>query len=146
MESTDYIIHTDGAYSRIRNIGAFAYIICDGDDNEIKRNVWKICNETNNRAEVKAIIVALYHLPENARNVIVISDSQYALCTCSGQWARKANKDLFEIHDRIVKERQLNVSYEWVKGHSGDYYNETCDMMCNEVIGNDVNTECITRK
>ena len=137
----DYIIHTDGAYSRMHNEGAFAYVICDGNDKEIKRRAWKISNETNNRAELKAIIAGLHNLPANAKKVIVISDSMYALNTCSGNWSRNANTDLFDIHDKIVMERGLNVSYKWVKGHNGDYFNEICDQMCNDVLGYDANAE-----
>ena len=141
MDKIDYIIHTDGGYSQKYNIGGFAYIICDAKDNELKRGAWKIENETNNRAELKAIIAALHNLPNDAKSVIVISDSQYALNTCSGNWKRKLNKDLFAIHDEIVKKRGLKVSYEWVKGHDGDYYNELCDKLCNEVAGFDLNEE-----
>ena len=141
MDKIDYIIHTDGGYSQKYNIGGFAYIICDAKDNELKHGAWKIENETNNRAELKAIIAALHNLPNDAKRVIVISDSQYALNTCSGNWKRKLNKDLFVIHDEIVKKRGLKVSYEWVKGHDGDYYNELCDKLCNEVAGFDLNEE-----
>lgn len=141
MDKIDYIIHTDGGYSQKYNVGAFAFVICDEKDNELKRGAWKIKNETNNRAELKAIIAALHNLPNDAKSIIVISDSQYALNTCSGNWKRKLNKDLFEIHDKIVKKRGLKVSYEWVKGHDGDYYNELCDKLCNEVAGFDLNEE-----
>lgn len=137
----DYIIHTDGGYSQKYGVGAFAYVICDGDDNEIKRGAWKVENETNNRAELKAIIAALYHLPTKQCTVKVISDSQYALFTCSRKWGRNMNTDLFEIHDKVVKEGQLNVDYEWVKGHSGDKFNEICDALCNKVANVDLNAE-----
>ena len=72
----EYIIHTDGAYSRMHDEGAFAYVICNGNDEEIKRNAWKISQETNNHAELKAIIAALHHLPVDAKKVKVESDSQ----------------------------------------------------------------------
>lgn len=137
----DFIVHTDGGYSQMYNVGAFAYVICDSKDKEIKRGSWKIENETNNRAELKAIIAALYHLPKCDCNVLVISDSQYALFTLSGKWKRKSNLDLFPIHDKIVNERNLKVDYEWVKGHSGDMYNEICDKMCNDAVGFDLNKE-----
>lgn len=138
----DYVIYTDGAYSQQRNDGAFAYVILDGFGwLVVKKNAWKIENETNNRAELKAIIAALYHLPQNAKDVVVRSDSQYALNTLSGKWGRSANEDLFEAFDRVMAERNLNVHYEWVRGHSGDEYNEMCDKMCNEVLGYDANAE-----
>ena len=142
----EYIIHTDGAYSRMHDEGAFAYVICNGNDEEIKRNAWKISQETNNRAELKAIIAALHHLPAGAKKVKVESDSQYALNTLFGGWARNKNLDLFEVADRIIRERDLEIEYRWVKGHNGDKFNEICDKMCNDVLGYDANAEFLKYK
>ena len=141
MGKYQYIIHTDGAYSRVHDEGAFAYVICDGDDRELKRNAWKIEHETNNRAELKAIIAALHHLPKDAKVVRVESDSQYALNTLFNGWARNKNVDLFEVFERIMKERGFSVKPVWVKGHSGDRFNEICDELCNKVLGYDANAE-----
>lgn len=137
----DFILYTDGGYSRVNDCGAFAYIMLDGDGSELKSFAKKIDHETNNRAELKAIIAGLYHIPKDNAKVLVKSDSQYALYTCKGDWARNKNNDLFEIHDRIVRERNFDVTYEWVKGHSGNQYNERCDRMCNEAVGFDLNKE-----
>lgn len=139
----EYVIYTDGAYSMKRNEGAFAYIILDENGNIVKKAAYKITNETNNRAELKAIIAAIYNLPNKDEkvNALVVSDSQYALCTLLGTWARNANKDLFEVYERILSERELELEWKWVKGHSGDYYNEMCDAMCNNVLGYDANEE-----
>ena len=142
----EYIIHTDGAYSRMHDEGAFAYVICNGNDEEIKRNAWKISQETNNRAELKAIIAALHHLPAGAQKVKVESDSQYALNSLFGGWARNKNLDLFEVADRIIRERDLEIEYRWVKGHNGDKFNEICDKMCNDVLGYDANAEFLKYK
>lgn len=144
--SVEYIIHTDGAYSRMHDEGAFAYVICDANDNEIKRNAWKITQETNNRAELKAIIAAIHHLPKDAKSVRVESDSQYALNTLFGGWSRNANIDLFEVGDRIIAERGIEVEYKWVKGHSGNKFNEICDKLCNDVLGYDANAEFVRYK
>ena len=137
-----YIIHTDGAYSRLNDEGAFAYVICDGNDLELKRNAWKITGETNQRAELKAIIAAIHHLPKDASYAKVISDSLYALNTLSGKWGRNANLDLFDSFERVMRGKGgLKIEWQWVKGHSGDKYNELCDKMCNDVLGYDCNKE-----
>lgn len=138
----DYIIYTDGAYSQQHDEGAFAYVMLDGFGHFIKKKgAWKITGETNNRAELKAIITGLYHLPIDAQYVKVISDSQYALNTLSGKWGRNANQDLFKVFDDIMALHKYKVTYEWVKGHSGDEYNEMCDKMCNDKLGYDANAE-----
>lgn len=93
--------------------------------------------------ELKAIIAALYNLPnkEEKVNALVVSDSQYALCTLFGTLRRNLNKDLFDVYERILKEREIEIEWKWVKGHNGDFYNEMCDEMCNQVLGYDVNEE-----
>lgn len=137
----DYIIHTDGAYSMQHDEGAFAFIICNGDDQPIKKKAYKIQHETNNRAELKAIIAALYQLPQDAKKVMVVSDSQYALNTLFGEWSRNANTDLFDVFEKIKRTRCFLVDWCWVKGHSGDTFNEMCDEMCNQILGYDANAE-----
>lgn len=137
----DITIYTDGAYSRVHDEGAFAFVMLDQDLKEIKRFAKKVTKETNNRTELKAIIAAIYLAPKTAQTIKVISDSQYALNTLFGTWARNANKDLFEVFDRIVAGNNFAIDYEWVKGHSGNKWNEICDTMCNAVLGYDANEE-----
>ena len=139
----EFVIYTDGAYSRQNNEGAFAYVILDDKGTVIKKVAYKCANETNNRMELKAIIAALYNLPnkEEQVNALVVSDSQYALCTLFGTWRRNINQDLFDVYERIIKERKIEIEWKWVKGHNGDYYNELCDTMCNQVLGYDANAE-----
>ena len=138
---SDYVIYTDGGYSNKNNVGAFAYVMLDGDGNEIRRGAWKIENETNNRAELKAIITAIYHLPETNATVTVNTDSMYALNTLSGKWARNKNQDLFEVWERVLAQKQPVIDFQWVKGHNGNPYNELCDTMCNTAAGTDLNEE-----
>ena len=138
-----YTIYTDGAYSRLHDEGAFAFVIVDEQEREVMRMGHKVEKETNNRAELKAIIAAVYKLPDDATDVRVISDSMYALNTLQGKWARNANEDLFKIWDRTLNDKPstLKLEFLWVKGHSGDYYNELCDQLCNQILGYDANEE-----
>ena len=53
-----YIIYTDGAYSQMNDEGAYAFVILTELNNEVKRFAKKITHETNNRAELKAVINA----------------------------------------------------------------------------------------
>lgn len=139
----EFVIYTDGAYSRLNNEGAFAYVILDHNGIVVKKSAHKCLNETNNRMELKAIIAALYNLPNKDEkvSVMVVSDSQYALCTLFGTWRRNSNQDLFDVYERIMKERSIDIEWKWVKGHNGDYYNEMCDEMCNKVLGYNANEE-----
>lgn len=137
-----YTIYTDGAYSRLHDEGAFAFVILNEDGGEVLRMGHKIAHETNNRAELKAIIAAVYKLPKDATKARIISDSMYALNTLQGIWARNINHDLFEVWERTINDRSdVELEFLWVKGHSGDEYNEICDQLCNQVLGYDANAE-----
>lgn len=136
-----YTIYTDGAYSKQHDEGAFAYVILNGENAEIERNAYKITKETNNRAELKAIIAAVNRLPDDATDVCVFSDSQYALNTLSGKWKHSSNLDLFVVWDKVLEKKQVNIEYNWVRGHDGNTYNELCDKLCNAVLGYDANAE-----
>ena len=57
----DYEIYTDGGYSMQADLGAFAYVILQ-DGKEIKRFAQKIAHETNNRAEIMAIMESVLSL------------------------------------------------------------------------------------
>lgn len=144
----EFLIYTDGAYSRKNNEGAFVYVILDDKGTVIKKAAHKCVNETNNRMELKAIIAALYNLPNKDEKVsaLVVSDSQYALCTLFGTWRRNLNNDLFDVYERILKEREIEIEWKWVKGHNGDYYNELCDDLCCKALGYDPSAEYARRK
>lgn len=138
-----YTIYTDGAYSRQHDEGAFAYVILNSENTVVERKAYKITKETNNRAELKAIIAAFNRLPDDADEVDIYSDSQYALNTLSGQWQQKSNEDLFKVWRKVRAEHKniKHITYNWVKGHNGNVYNEICDQLCNDVLGYDANAE-----
>ena len=46
----------------MNDIGAFAYVMLDDKENILKKNAWKIEKETNNRAELKAIIAGVHQI------------------------------------------------------------------------------------
>lgn len=119
------------------DIGAYAYIILQ-DGEEIKRGAKKIMRETNNRAEIKAIMEGVLSLEEGSE-ITLYSDSQYALGVLSGRYKAKKNVDLIYKYRKEVKERSYDITYKWVRGHSGDKWNDLCDALCNEAAGIDLN-------
>lgn len=133
----DFEIYTDGGYSMKRDIGAFAYVILTAGE-IVKKKAYVIREETNNRAELKAIIAACWQVPEKA-SVLVRSDSKYAMGVLSGEWKGTSNIDLIDCWKTKVRPRLGKVDFEWVKGHNGNEWNELCDAMCNEAVGFDLN-------
>lgn len=134
-----YIAYTDGGYSQKKNVGAFAYVLLEGED-VIDQKYYVRYNETNNRMELKAIIAVVYDAIENCE-IEVRTDSQYAIGVLSGKWKATSNLDLIELFRRIIGEKNIKVTFKWVKGHNGDEYNEYCDSLCDKAVGFDLNEE-----
>jgi len=99
---------------------------------------------TNNRMELMAVIRGLQALKRPC-TVAVTTDSQYVKNGMT-QWihnwkrngwrtaARKPvkNDDLWRMLDEVVA--QHDVSWHWVKGHSGHPENERADALANRAI------------
>jgi ribonuclease HI len=79
---------------------------------------------TNNRMEITAAIEALRRVPPGAA-IAIHSDSQYVIKTMTLGWRRRENLDLWPLLDEEAARRQ--VTWEWVRGHSGDPLNERAD-------------------
>lgn len=140
MKNKDYIIYTDGGYSMKHDEGASAYVILK-DGIIAYKKAFKVVEETNQRAELKAIIGAIMELPKNG-SAKIFTDSQYAIGVLSNpSWNPKKNLDLIEMFREEERHRNLSLEFEWVKGHSGNVYNEMCDRMCDECVGYDLNAE-----
>jgi len=114
-------IYTDGACRGNPGRGGWAAVVVGGG----KRVIHGFEDSTtNNRMEILAAIKGL-EITEKESMVTVYSDSQYLVNTMVKGWKRKANLDLWTRLDEISKDR--DVSWAWVKGHSGDPLNEEAD-------------------
>lgn len=82
---------------------------------------------TNNRMELLAVIKALECYPEGP--IIIRTDSQYVEKTAKGKQTTKKNRDLWDRYQKLTEGRKVRV--DWIKGHSGDKYNEQADQMAN---------------
>ena len=137
-------IYTDGACSGNPGKGGWGAVLI------YESNKKEICGSepdtTNNRMELTAVIEALKALKMPCR-VKLTTDSKYVCDAINQGWVynwkrngwRKADKkpalnvdlweqllELLEIHE---------VTFVWVKGHSGNPYNERCDELAvNEYL------------
>lgn len=100
--------------------------------------------KTNQVAELTAAREALSRTPVGCA-VTLVSDSQYVLKGISEWrkgWERRgwvnakgepvANQHLWQALFKEVDARKVAV--KWVRGHSGDTYNEMCDQLANLAI------------
>ena len=92
---------------------------------------------TNNRMELRAVIIALQRLKESC-HVQLHSDSQYmknGITQWIFSWKQKGwktangksvkNQDLWQQLDSEIRRHQ--IEWCWVKGHAGHRENEICD-------------------
>ncbi len=100
--------------------------------------------QTNNRAELTAIIRALDIAPRN-RDVCIFTDSSYSV-NCVTDWFQTwrknnwtlsnhkpvENRDLIEAILSKIDERQTfgaKTSFEWIRGHNKDHGNTEADKL-----------------
>ena len=98
---------------------------------------------TNNGAELTAAIQGLKYADAYIQaagitdyELTLVSDSQLTLGYASGLYKCKAihlGKLFIEIKGLYNK---LNAQTRWVKGHSGDEFNEICDALAGEARAN----------
>lgn len=100
-----------------------------------------VANTTNNRMELTAAIEGLRALTRSSR-VVLTTDSEYlrrGITEWIHSWKQRgwktANKqpvknvDLWQLLEQEVKRHE--VSWHWVKGHSGHPENELADRLAN---------------
>ena len=145
----DIVVYTDGGCSGNPGPGGWGIVvIADGVAKQLSGGEQYT---TNNRMELMAAINALSvvsNTPSFAgRHVVVNIDSQYVkngITTWIHSWKAKGwktadkkpvkNQELWELLDSLNS--QLNVTWNWVKGHAGIEYNEICDQLCQKEINN----------
>ena len=128
-------VYTDGACSGNPGPGGWAWAVVDGP-----RRSGGASDTTNQRMELTAVLDALRALDGP---VVVHSDSTYVVNCFNDKWyegwlkknwrnsQRKpvANRDLWEPLVEIFQDRESELTFVWVKGHSGDVMNDLVDQM-----------------
>ncbi|KAG8894266.1 hypothetical protein FRC01_013062, partial [Tulasnella sp. 417] len=137
------IAYTDGACRANGTAAAVAGVGVWYGDND-PRNVSERCPgaQTNNRAELIAIIRCLEADLDPNQNLLIKSDSKYAMdCVTKWMpgWVRKgwrtqgnkdvANKAVIQHLANLLDERPGAVRFEYVKGHSGERGNDGADRL-----------------
>ena len=128
-------IYTDGACSGNPGKGGWGAVLIYGDKQ--KHLSGSAILTTNNKMELTAAIEALKAVKES-NDIELHTDSQYVkngINLWIINWKKNgwktankkevANKDLWIELDKYVKSH--NVTWFWVKGHSGNHFNEIAD-------------------
>jgi ribonuclease HI len=130
-------ISTDGSSRGNPGPGGYGIVLSyKGQEKELSEGFRKT---TNNRMELLAVFVALESFKTSKIPVKVYSDYKYVIDAITKGWLKswiqknfkgKKNKDLWLRYNKISK--NINVSFEWVKGHAGHVQNERCDVLAVE--------------
>ncbi|PHH55194.1 Ribonuclease H [Ceratocystis fimbriata CBS 114723] len=139
-------VYTDGSSRGNGRVGAAAGVGVFFGYNDPKNVSERLAGEpqTNQRAELTAILFALQRVPHNQK-ILIITDSQYSI-KCATVWAagwkRKnwmtaggeevKNQDLVKsiIHEISLREQAGGLtSFKWVKGHSDSPGNQAADRL-----------------
>ena len=141
-EVVDIQIFTDGACRGNPGRGGWGVILRSGSHE--KELFGGEQSTTNNRMELRAAIEGLAALKRPSR-VTITTDSQYVRQGITqwiegwkrNQWRTSAkkpvkNQDLWQLLDELTCRHE--VTWEWVKGHSGHPDNELADALANRGI------------
>lgn len=125
----DFVCYTDGSCDNMSEYGegGSAYIITDGR-NVIRQQSKGFIGTTNNRMELLAIMSAVASLPPYSK-AIVVTDSKYCiekLGDSRNKGQRFYNSDIIDRYFQYA-DKLSRIHLQWVKGHSGDCYNEMAD-------------------
>jgi len=128
-------IYTDGACSGNPGKGGWGAILIYATEKKYMSGSKQLT--TNNQMELTATIEALKAILKPS-NIALYTDSQYVkngITSWIFNWKKNgwktankkpvANKDLWIELEKYVDFH--SVSWFWVKGHSGDHYNEIAD-------------------
>lgn len=142
MNEQTVTIYTDGACSGNPGPGGWGAVLMY--KNQQKNLQGYEPDTTNNRMELSAVIFALQALKYRC-NVSIYTDSIYVKQGCMewmANWKKNnwrnsqkqavKNQDLWQILDELLQKH--SIAWFWVKGHSGDTYNEMADSLAREAI------------
>jgi ribonuclease HI len=129
-EAKRVVLHTDGACSGNPGPGGWAYVI-EWPDGSIEEGVGADPATTNNRMELTAVREGLAAVrrrigDDPSWKIVIRTDSQGVINWLTRQWKRNKNLDLLDAIDPLIDGR---VAFAWVRGHSGDIWNDRVDAL-----------------
>lgn len=144
-----FVVYSDGGCRLNPGPAAWGVVIVDAETGAVVQECSGFIGvATNQVAELMGAIEGLSRVPEGAE-VILVSDSQYTLRGLTEWrtgWLRRgwlnaknepvANQDYWRKLFAVADMRK--VTTRWVKGHSGDVFNERCDALAANAIASEV--------
>lgn len=118
-------IYTDGSHKG--RWGAWAFVVVK-NNKIIFENSGRIRKTNSHRMEFQAAIEALSYLKTGSQ-AFLYTDSRVLIQSALQKHSRPSvNSDQVELLNQLSSTRQ--ISWKWVKAHSGIQFNERCDQLC----------------
>lgn len=132
MSEVEYtiVVYTDGSCMPNPGKGGWAFVALDKDGEEVEI-FGGDKKTTNNIMEMTAVMEALRYFWFE-KNFRIFSDSQYVINCAQGKWKRKKNQELWKEFDTLANGK--NIEWVWIRGHSGNPYNERVDRLAKEGV------------
>lgn len=133
------VAYVDGSYHS--GTGEFSYgavILWQGKEICLKEKMTdpELASMRNVAGEIKGAECAMrYAVEHGIRALTIVHDYAGIACWCLGQW--KANKEgtkAYKAYYDSIKD-QVQITFQKVKGHSGDHYNDMADRLAKEALG-----------
>lgn len=127
-----WIAYTDGACTGNPGPAGAGFIVVR-PDGKMAEGFQSLGIGTNNIAELTAILRAAEAIPHEAPEVVIHTDSKYAIGVLAQGWKAKANQQLIAETKRALEAHQ-HVRFVYVPGHAGVPLNERADELAREAI------------
>lgn len=127
-------IYTDGGCTPNPGKGGWAYIMLEeGRESRAKSGTSK--STTSTEMELIAAVRALEAVKNRKARVTLYSDSSYLVSGMErGKIGKKRKYESLWKHLFALREAFDDLTFVWIKGHSGNQYNEKCDWMAKKAM------------
>ena len=132
------VAYVDGSYNiKTKEFSYGMVILYKGKEMKFASKVENpsLASMRNVAGEIKGAEMAMrYAIEQGCKALVIYHDYEGIARWCLGDW--KANKEgtkAYKAYYDSIKE-QLHVTFEKVKGHSGDKYNEMADQLAKSAI------------
>lgn len=132
-----YVVYSDGSANNMQKTrpAGSAFVIINPTNDEILHEYSQgFLGLTNNQAELHAIISAIESLPNNCR-CCIFTDSKYCIYVLDHKTCDfEKNTEYISQFRYLVETKNINYKFQWVKGHSGNKWNEYVDDLANKAF------------